>query len=229
MDTAATFDTSKLLRTLPLFSALSEAELETVAARSVTRHAQAGECLFTRGEPCNSFHLLLQGSVKLVVSSPEGAERVIDIVRPGQSFGEACMFLGKPYMVSAEVVEDALLVRVPKRTVMEEIERNPDFAKRMLGGMSHRLHQLVGDFEALTLRSATQRVASYLLRCADAEAKDDGEFTLGVSKGLIAARLNITREHFSRVLHGLVSEGLVAVNGRVIRLLDRDRLTDQAI
>lgn len=220
----STPDTPKLLRKLPLFSALGDEELENVAARCVQRRAQAGECLFTRGEPCHAFHLLLEGGVKLVLSSPDGAERVIDIVRPGQSFGEACMFLGKPYMVSAEVVEDALLIRVPKRAVMEEIDRNPDFAKRMLGGMAHRLHQLVGDLEALTLRSATQRVAAYLLRCAGAA----NDFTLDVSKGLIAARLNITREHFSRVLHGLANEGVLAIDGKAIRLLDRARLSDHA-
>ena len=223
----STADTLQLLQGLPLFSALSENELQVVAAGTVQRHASAGERLFNRGEACNSFHLLIQGTVKLVMSSPEGAERVIDIVRPGQSFGEACMFLGKPYMVTAEVVEDALLLRIAKRAVMDEIDHNPSFAKRMLGGMSHRLHQLVGDVEALTLRSATQRVANYLLRCADEES--GSEFVLNLSKGLIAARLNITREHFSRVLHGLVDEGLVAVNGKAIRLLDRDGLANHAV
>lgn len=222
MDSAS--DIPKLLRQLPLFSALDDGELRSVAARAVQRHAQAGECLFRRGEACNSFHLLLEGSVKLVMTSPEGAERVIDIVRPGQSFGEACMFLGKPYMVNAEVVEEAVLVRIPKRSVMEEIERNPDFAKRMLGGMAHRLHQLVGDLEALTLRSAAQRVASYLLRCA--EAGKSNNVVLNLSKALIAARLNITREHFSRVLHGLAGEGLIEVHGKTISLLDPTALAN---
>lgn len=222
MDTA--LSTPSLLKNLPLFSALSEAELEIVAARAVSRHAQAGESLFRRGDACNSFHLLLEGSVKLTVTSPDGIEKVIDIVRPGQSFGEACMFLGKPYMVNAEVVEDALLIRVPKKTVMEEIERNPDFAKRMLGGMSHRLHQLVSDMEALTLRSAAQRVASYLLRAGDSAGSE--QIVLDLSKGLIAARLNITREHFSRVLHSLADEGLIAVSGRSIQLLNRAALAD---
>lgn len=217
-------ETAALLQQLPLFSALSEDEIEMLASRCVQRRADAGECLFTKGEPCSSFHVLVEGRVKLFLSNPQGAERVIDIVRPGQSFGEACMFLDKPYMVSAEVIENALLVRVPKRAVMDEIDRNPDFAKRMLGGMSHRLHQLVGNIEALTLRSATQRVAAYLLRAIG----EENEFDLDISKGLIAARLHITREHFSRVLHSFIEEGILKVSGRSIRLLDRRRLADHA-
>ena len=222
MDVA--LNTSQLLKQLPLFSALDETDLALVASCAVQRRARAGEYLFRRGESCNSFHLLIEGRVKLVVGSPDGQERVIDVVGPGQSFGEACMFLGKPYMVNAEIVEDAVLIRVPKRVVMEEIERNPDFAKRMLGGMSHRLHQLVGDLESISLRSAAQRVANYLLRCA--ESSTDGQIVLDISKGLIAARLNITREHFSRVLRTLADEALIEVHGKAIQLLNPQGLAD---
>ncbi|HKO87834.1 MAG TPA: Crp/Fnr family transcriptional regulator [Burkholderiales bacterium] len=220
--------TNGILRELPLFSNLSAAEIEGLAAAASIRHASVGERLFVRGESCNSFHLVVTGCVKLLMSSAEGSERVIDILRAGQSFGEACMFLNKPYMVTAEVVDAAVLLRVPKRAVLEEIDRNPDFAKRMLAGLSQRLHRLVGDFEALTLQSAAQRVAHYLLRCADQGEADEDEIILSISKGLVASRLNITREHFSRVLHGLADEGLIAVNGKAIRLLDREGLAHYA-
>ena len=222
-------ETTGILRRLPLFSSLSVAEIDALAGAASLRQAHAGERLFVRGEPCNSFHVLLKGCVKLLMSSAEGSERVIDILYSGQSFGEACMFLNKPYMVTAEAVEEAVLLRIPKRAVMGEIDRNPEFAKRMLAGLSQRLHRLIGDFEALTLQSAAQRVAHYLLRCADQEEADEDEIILSVSKGLVASRLNITREHFSRVLHGLAAEGLIAVNGKAIRLLDRDGLAHYAV
>lgn len=221
-------DSASLLKDLALFSALDSSEIDKLAVHVVQRRALTGERLFERGDACNGFHLLVEGIVKLVVSNAEGAEHIVNIVQPGHSFGEACMFLGQPYMVNAEVVSDALLLRIPKQAVMEEIERNPEFAKHMLGGISQRLHQLVGDFEALALRSATQRVAHYLLRCAEAEHTEKDEFRLSISKGLIAAHLHITREHFSRVLHRLVAQNIVSVNGKVIRLLDRERLTHYA-
>ena len=219
---------SKALHQIPLFSSLSAAEVDVLANATSVREAKAGERLFSRGQVCNSFYLMLEGCVKLIMNSAEGAERVIDIVQPGHSFCEACMFLGKPYVVSAEVVDDALLLRIPRSSVMDELGRNPDFAKRMLGGLSQRLHRLVGDFEALTLQSATQRAARYLLQCADQDETDEDEIVLSVSKGLVASRLNITREHFSRVLHTLAAEGLISVSGKTIRLLDRDALAHYA-
>jgi CRP-like cAMP-binding protein len=132
-------------------------------------------------------------------------------------------------VVLAETLADSLLLAIGKHAVFAELERNPKFARKMLAGLAQRLHRLVHDLEAHTLRSGTQRVIGYLLRDLPADAAA-GPVTgpvaveLATSKGVLASRLNITREHFSRILHELSAGGLIEVRGRKIRILDLARL-----
>lgn len=221
-------DTQALLRRLALFENLSPAELAQIAAATSQLNVEAGTRLFERGDLSQGFHLIVQGCVTLVMETRDGDEKVIEIMGAGQSFGEAAMFLDAPYMVSAVAVEDSHLLHVAKRAVTQEIERSPVFAQRMLASVSRRLHLLMSDIEAVTLRSATERVVQYFLRCMESQRGVAGKIVLPVSKGLLASKLNITREHFSRVLHCLVKEELVVVQGRVIRVLDPVRLAAYA-
>ena len=140
------------------------------------------------------------------------------------TFGEALMFTDRPYLVSSTVLSDSLLLHVNKEILFGELDRDPRLARRMLAGLSWRLHMLVKDVEALTLHSATQRVIGYLTRLSD---EADGAFIrLPVQKVLVASRLNLTPEYFSRILHDLADEGLLRIDGRDIELLDPQRLRD---
>jgi CRP-like cAMP-binding protein len=166
------------------------------------------------------------GQVKLAFGAADGSEKVVEILGPGSSFGEAVMFLDKPYVVFAETLADSLLLAIGKQAIFAELERNPRFARKMLAGLAQRLHRLVHDLEAYTLRSGTQRVIGYLLRDYTEEGRPQAaiEVALATSKGVLASRLNITREHFSRILHDLSQAGLIEVHGRIIRILDPERL-----
>jgi CRP-like cAMP-binding protein len=115
---------------------------------------------------------------------------------------------------------------VAKEVVFDEIDRDPKFARRMIAGLSRRLHHLVSDVEAYTLRSATQRVIGYLLRPQheEDEAEKSAAITLPASKSVIASRLNITPEHFSRILHELSNARLIQVDGRTVNILNVERL-----
>jgi CRP-like cAMP-binding protein len=213
------------LRNLPLFRALAPEELDRIAAATAQVRAPAGTILFRRGEPCAGFHVIVYGQVKLAFGAADGAEKVLEILGPGTSFGEAVMFLDRPYVVTAEVLADALLLAIGKHAVFAELERNPKFARKMLAGLAQRLHHLVTDLEAHTLRSGTQRVIAYLLRDLPGEASGGPvAVELATSKGVLASRLDLTREHFSRILHELSAAGLIEVHGRTIRILEPGRL-----
>lgn len=218
-------DIVSLLRQQALFQALEPEELERLAAASLAVHAVKGDILFRRGDPCEGFHVVIYGQVKLALVSPAGGEKVVEIMGAGQSFGEAVMFLEKPYVVTAECVADSLLIQVPKAPVLEMIERQPRFARRVIAGLSRRLHHLIRDVESYTLRSGTQRVIGYLLReHATADGSDPVVVTLRARKGDIASRLSITQEHFSRILHELADAGLIAVRGREVTIRDPEGL-----
>jgi len=213
------------LAKLPMFSEMGRAELDRVAFHTQTLYAAKGEMVCRCGDPCTGFHLVVYGQVKLGFTSPQGIEKVVEIVRPGQSFGEALMFLEKPYIVFAQALQDAMLLHIAKRAVFDELSADPVFARRMLSGLSRRLHGLVRDVEAYTLRSGQERVIGYLLADVPPEtASGAAQVHLTPGKSVIASRLNMTPEHFSRILHDLAAQGLVEVNGRTVRIPDLGRL-----
>jgi len=216
----------EFLRNLPLFRELTAEEVDRIAAGTHQVRAPAGTIIFRRGEFCTGFHVVVYGQVKLAFSGSDGSEKVVEILGPGQSFGEAVMFLDKPYLVYSETLSDSLLLSIGKNAIFAEIERNPRFSRKMIGGLAQRLHRVISDLEAYSLKSGTQRVIGYLLR--DAHEEDGAPLQLDVelatSKGVLASRLNITREHFSRILHELSEEGLIQVSGRTIHILDVAKL-----
>ena len=218
--------TQAFLANQAMFSEMSAAELDRMAAATAQVSLPKGASLFQCGDPCTGFHVVVYGQIKLGCMSPQGVEKVVEIVPAGQSFGEALMFLDLPYIVYAQALADSLVLHVSKSAVMEEIARDPGFARRMLSGLSLRLHGLVRDVEAYSLRSSQQRVVGYLLAQADGERTADVQLTPG--KGTIASRLNMTPEHFSRILHDLANGGLIEMNGRAVRIPDLERLRNSA-
>jgi CRP-like cAMP-binding protein len=156
--------------------------------------------------------------VKLALRGATGAERVLRLVGPSQTFGEAVLFLERPLPLDAVAVLDSRLVLVPAEPLLALTERDPRFARSLVASMAQRMHALVCDFEAATLHGATERVAAYL---ASLGASGEARVTLPATKKLIAARLGMTKETFSRSLHELAAAGLVRVAGREVVLLDR--------
>lgn len=215
----------EFLRNLPLFRDLSAGEVDRIAASTSQVRMPTGSILFRKGDFCAGFHVVVYGQVKLAFGASDGSEKVVEILGPGQSFGEAVMFLDKPYVVFAETLTDSLLLHVGKAVILQELEHSPDFARRMLGGLAKRLHRIVGDLEGYSLKSGTQRVIGYLLRdVVGGQTSRTAEVMLPATKSVIASRLSITREHFSRILHELSDSGLIKVSGRNIRFLDLERL-----
>ncbi len=209
-----------LLTHIPLFNGLAPEEIARIAHGTREIHASKGDILFHKGDACNGFHLLVYGQVKLAFTSQQGNEKVVEILTQGQSFGEAIMFMEKPYIVFAQALTDSLLLHVSKHAVFDELARDRNLCRKMLAGMAMRLHQLMNDVESYSLHSGKQRIIGYLLREL-AEEDQNGinvAVTLPTNKGVIASRLNLTQEHFSRILHELSELGLIVVEGRKIHI-----------
>ncbi|MDQ7988487.1 MAG: Crp/Fnr family transcriptional regulator [Candidatus Dactylopiibacterium sp.] len=219
-------DVRGLLGRLPLFAAVDAAALDRIA-ESVTEHRLArGEVLFRQNTPCHGFYLVAHGQIKISVIAPNGNEKVLELIPAHMSFGEAVMFLDRPYPVTAEALTDSLVLGVAREAVLPLIEHDQRFARKMLAGLSLRLHSLVKDVEGYALRSSTQRLIGYLLR----EARDDAdgalEIDLPTSKQVLASRLSVTPETFSRILGSLSAANLIEVEGKTIRVPDLARLRD---
>ena len=226
------FNIPRFLAVLPLFSDLSPADLSRMALGCELRRLGRGDTVFHYGEPCEEFHVVVTGQVKLFALSQTGQEKVIELVGPGHSFAEALMFTSKPYILNAQALSSTLLLTVSKQAIVSEIERDPRFCLRMLAGISRRLHGLVHDIESGALQSGVQRVICYLLREHEmSESANDETFTvaLPVSKATIASRLSLTPEYFSKVLRELEEKGLIEMDKRDIRIVDALRLQSYGV
>ncbi|HRL36234.1 MAG TPA: Crp/Fnr family transcriptional regulator [Ottowia beijingensis] len=224
------FNLPRYLATLPLFSNMRDEELQRLATGCQLRRVERGKVIFRTGDPCHEFHVNVLGQVKLFVISPTGTEKVVELVGPGNSFAEAVMFMGVPYVLSAQTLTDSLILSIEKDVVLREIGASPEFALRMLAGLSRRLHGLIKDVEAYALHSGVQRVIGYLLGDDNLDETENASqaitVSLPVSKAAIASRLSLTPEYFSRVLNELETAGLIHVDKRDIHITDTARLAN---
>ena len=213
-----------LLANVPLFNGLEADDIARIARATREVNAARGDILFHKGDQASGFYLIVYGQIKLAFTSAQGNEKVVDTLSQGQTFGEAVMFMEKPHMVYAQALSDSVLLHIAKTVILEELEKDPKLGRKMIAGLSIRLHHLVTDIESYSLQSGRQRIIGYLLREAvDADEKSLS-VTLPTNKGIIASRLNLTQEHFSRILHELAEKGLILVKGRKINIPDVEKL-----
>lgn len=213
-----------MLRQIAFFSALSDEDLTGVARHTRELCVPRGQVLFNRGDQAQGFHFVIEGQIKLAISSPAGNEKVVEVIHPMQTFGEAVMLLDRPYPVFAQAVLDTRLLHIGQGIMSDLIDRDPMFARKLLAGMAMRLHGLIQDVETYSLQSSTQRVIGYLLQCGDENTEIPTEFDLPTSKQTIASRLNLTPETLSRIFADLSQAGLIHMHGKHVKLLDPKKL-----
>ena len=210
---------------LPLFCEMSPEEIERIAHGTRELQVGRGDVLFQRGDASTGFYVVIHGKVKLALTSPQGIEKVLELFGPGQSFGEAVMFMSKPYPVYSQALTDSLVLHISKHVVIDGIDSDPAFCRKMLAGLSMRLHRLIQNVESLSLRTSEQRVIDYLLHdLEDIKEGQDIHVSLSANKNVIASNLNITPETFSRILHSLSDSGLVKVEGKDVCIKDVAKL-----
>ncbi len=212
----------ELLRHHHLFSALDEGQLAAVAAASRLQHLSDGDLLFSQGQAADRFYLVRHGQVKLFRLAPDGQEKVIEVVSPGQSFAEAVMFMqGERYPVAAQALGSAEVLAVESRAFLGVLRSSSESCLRLLAGLSVRLHERLKEIETVTLQNATLRLANYLLNLGEQQGE---QITLPAAKHIIASQLAIQPETLSRILGNLASNGIIRVKGLAITILDRTRL-----
>ncbi len=201
----------EVLASLPLFSSMSRSGLEHMLVDAWVHDIERGHVLFIQGEPAERFYVVFDGWVKLFRETISGDESVIAVFTTGESFAEAAMFDKADYPVSAMTVEDSRLLVVPSSTFINRLREHSDYALDMMASMSRHLRTLVRQIEQLSAKSSTQRVAGFLVRLCPADAHS-AVVSLPIEKSLIAGRLGMQPETFSRSLKKL--QGLGVNNSR---------------
>lgn len=209
-----------------LFADLAAPELERVARAASEQPLAAGEHLFRMGDPATHCYVVLAGCVQLSRVNPDGDEKVIAVVNPGESFGEALMFGSRTprYPVDARAIRDAEVAAFAIPALREVLQSSTDACFRVMGSMSRRLHELVMQIDEITLHNATYRLVQYLLNQLPRGAAHAPDIQLTIPKLVIASRLSIQPETFSRILARLRRDGLIDTDGAHIVLRDVEAL-----
>ncbi len=221
-------DIAQILRRITLFQELSQEQIDQLASQTREKRLQKGEMLFQKGDSPRGFYAIVYGQMKLAFPSATGNEKVVEILGPQQSFGEAVMFMDRPYPVFAESLADTLLLHIARQAVFDMLETDASFARRMLAGLALRLHSLIRDVESYSLRSSTQRVIGFLLQRINHNDDESGDIQIDLptSKQVIASRLNLTPETLSRIFHDLAGAKLISVHGKHVTVHGAKRLRE---
>lgn len=211
-------DTEELLSHLKVFECMSSEVRRDLAVASVRLRYQKNEMIFHRGDQALGLYVVVVGRVKISIPSPQ-REKVIEFIDPGQAFGEAVMFLDHPYLINAQALSDCLLVWIDKRSIEKAMERDPVFCMHLLKGLSHRFETLLKDIEVVNLQTAIERVTGYLLT----QPRDDEDTIHLFNKKMVASKLGLTPETFSRALNQLIQNDAISVHGAKIRMLKPSR------
>ena len=221
-------DVARELRRAYLFADMAEPHLQSLVNSMQDIQLDAGKTLFRQGQAAERFYFVREGLVKLFRLSPEGDEKIIEIMRPGETFAEAVMFMGNQgrYPVNAEAIHASRVYAFEQKVFLNLLRESNEATFGLLGSMSRRLHMLVNQIESLTLQNATYRLVAYLLEQIPRDVKTSPEVQLTTPKGVIASRLAIQPETLSRILGKLRHGGLIEVHGNHITIRDVQALRE---
>jgi len=210
---------------IPLFEALNDLQLEQILNTTQKMSLPARTTLFEMGLKAEHFYMVHSGQIKLFCLSPQGDEKVVEILYPSQTFAEAVMFMPRHiYPVSAEAITESVVFRFDMNIFHKMLKESQESCFRLLAIMSRQLHAKISDINSLTLHNATYRLIVYLLRELPRDVATLSDIHLSTPKNIIASRLSIKPETFSRILQQIRKQGLIEIHGNDITILDAEGL-----
>ena len=179
-----------------------------------------GYLIYLQNTEATCFYYLKSGKVKSFLQSEDGGERVLNIYRAGNLFGEASFFDELPRVSSALALTPCEIVPIDRELVTQEFARNPELALAMMKYLARTVRLLSGQVDQMAFRPARWRVANYLLTLSTQTG------TVSCTQEDIAAAVSASRVTVSRVLSDFSQAGWIALGYRTIALLEPERLKE---
>jgi len=211
------------LRKHYLLAAINDAQWRALAPHLHHRQLAAGQALFSQGDRAEAFFIVRSGAMKLFRVSPQGTEKIMRLVRGGQSFAESVLFSDPPrYPVHAQAAEDSDLLAIEREAYLRLLRESFDTCRAVMAQMTQRIYAHWNEIEALSLHGAMPRVAHYLLE--QLASQGSPTLRLPLPKVQIAAQLGLAPETLSRALRKLTEGGAISVRGATVLVRDEDAL-----
>ncbi|MGA8262711.1 MAG: Crp/Fnr family transcriptional regulator [Arenicellales bacterium] len=220
---------SQQLREIYLFGAFDADQLSEMSRVTQRISLQGGERLFNEGDEIRRFFYIESGQIKLYRLSFEGYEKVMDLIGPKQTFAEAVVFMERSqgYPVNAEALMPTRLLGFDAPAFLGLLKQSNESCLKLLGVMSRRLRWQLNEIDRLALHNATSRFVDFIFNPGDEGVSNGKRIELDVPKNVLASRLSIKPETFSRILARLSAAGMIKVEKQAITLLDTEGLRQQ--
>lgn len=212
------------IRRVYLFSGLEDAEYLEVINHASVIHVAPGQMLFSQGDAVQAIYWVAEGVMRLFRASPQGDEKVIELVGANRLFAEAVLFMGGRYPVNAVAQTPARLIAIDGPAFKQWLAKDADRCFRLMAGMSARLHKLVNEIDRLTLMKGADRLLQYLLDHSDPDETGRQKVEWEAPKQVIASRIGVKPETLSRLLHKLTDQGCIEVAGHTLYISDTEQL-----
>lgn len=222
---------TELLARVPLFRALSHAEIKKLADVVILKKCEKGEAIVLEEDPsANAMFVIVKGKIRISVTGFEGREAILAIMGPGDYFGEMSVIDGAPRSASVYAVAETELMLLRREDLLQQLETNPKLALSMLIEFSRRLRIADSRITSLALLDVYGRVANTLMDLARTKGKKVGSIAViehRPTQQEIAEMSGTTRETVSRVLNKLQRSGSLIVERDKILILRQEELKNE--
>jgi CRP/FNR family cyclic AMP-dependent transcriptional regulator len=216
-------EVKKFFEGLPIFSGLSESSIDLLLRDCRFKNIEKGEILFIQADKSEAVYIVRSGSISIALISPDGREMVINEMRSGDMFGELGILTNLPRSTSAVVRSKGELLLIPSETFLRVLECEPQFARRLLDLLAHRLQRSGERESALAFMDAQARLARLLLELDKLE-QEKGYIT--ISQEELANRTGLIRQTVAKALGKWRRSGwLITGRGRIM-VLDHKALEE---
>jgi len=210
--------TQHLFRSIPLFSSLRESDRQELERQSIEIPYQKGEYIFREGDPAQWFHIVKEGTIKCVKSTPQGREVTLKVLMPGDLFCcEASALNGSTHPGCAQAMGGATIVKIDRKILLDMLQRNPEAAIEIISYLSDRLREAQENAKAYALDSAEHRLADLLVNLArkSAIAEPDGlRLLVHLTRQDFADMAGLTLETTSRIMSRFKKAGMIQGTAR---------------
>ena len=209
-----------------IWDSLSDEQRELLVENLVLYKYERDEIIFNEGSDCDTLFLLLRGRVTMRRLGLGGQSQIVRIVEPGAMFGYAAAFEGNAHESTAMASEDTLIAAFPMSLVFHLIWENGNFAMLFIKELSALLGLSVKRTMSLTQKHIRGRLAESLLRMKEKYGLEEDCQTLAiyVSRDDLAKMSNMTTSNAIRTLSSFAKEGIIAIAGRKIKIIEENEL-----
>jgi len=212
----------------PLFHSMTASELDDLLVHAkVVRHP-ARATLFGRGEPGGQMIAVVSGRVRISLTGPDGHELILNVIDPGQLFGEIAMLDGRDRTADATILEAAELLIIDRRDFLPFLTRHPEVSVRLLLTLCERMRTTTDQIEDIFLLPVAVRLAKKLLQIAAAHGQAAAagvRIGARLSQRELGSMLGVSRESVNKHLAAWQKAGLVRMENGAIIMLDQAAVT----